>query len=344
VVSLLQIHSRRFAVLAITTLAAALTVVSALRAAGDAAGEAASVQSRARVTTAFELPGNRVYPEGIAADPRTGDLYSGSGEDGTIFRMKSGHRVAEVFLPAGANGRSRALGMEADRARRLWVVDRDDGGAVYDIRTRRLLARLDVPGQDTRLVNDLAIAPDGTAYITDSLRTVIYRVTPRRLARARGGRVPLTPAFDLSRALEPHKPGAVTLNGIVADPAGRYLLTVDMTGGDLYRIGLPSGRISKVTLRGGDVSLGDGMELQHGRLWVAQPILDANTISRWRLSADGRIARVEQRLTDQNLQLPTSLVRRNGTLYVVRSQLDKGSVMGQGTPQIPFTIAAVPGV
>jgi sugar lactone lactonase YvrE len=327
----------------------ALAAIAAPLLAGGTA-QAAEQPTRSQISVAYELPGDQVYPEGIAADPYTGDLYTGSGEDGTIFRMRPGHRVAKVFLPAGADGRTVALGLKVDRARRLWAIDRSTGVAVYDIPSRRLLARFSPPakGKSEPLVNDLAITPDGTAYITDSFRTVVYRVTPRQLARARerGGETPLTPAFDLAGVVDPYEPGkTVTLNGIVAEPSGRYLLTADMRGA-LYRIDLHSGGISKVTLRGGDMSLADGMELRNGQLWVAHPIIKANAISRWRVTVDGRAALEERRITDQALQLPTHLLHRRGRLYVVRSQLDKGSIVDPngGPPRIPFTIASVHGI
>ena len=40
------------------------------------------------------------------------------------------------------------------------------------------------------MVNDVTLTPDGSAYLTDSTRGVIYRVTPGQLAHARthGGR------------------------------------------------------------------------------------------------------------------------------------------------------------
>jgi sugar lactone lactonase YvrE len=329
-----RVYPRRSIVLTVTVMVMAL------------ATSAQATGSHVHISTAYELPGDRVYPEGVAADPYTGDLYAGSFVDGTVFTMTPGNRVAEVFLPAGADGRHKALGLKVDRARRLWVIDADTGVMVYDTRSRRLLARFDVTGQQPRLVNDLDITPDGSVYLTDSLRAVIYRVTPRQVAQARahGGRAPLAPAFDLTGVLEPHPPGTVTLNGIVADPSGRYLLTVDMTGGDLYRIDPSAGEVHKVDLRDHDMSQGDGMALRNGTLWVAHPIPDANAISRWRLDRDGRTARLERRLTDQALQLPTTLIRRHGELYVVRSQFDKGGPVGPGTPQVPFTIAAVRGM
>lgn len=296
----------------------------------------------AQVSTAYELPGDRVYPEGVAVDPRTGDLYAGSYTDGTVFKMTPGHRVAKVFLPAGADGRDTANGLKVDRAGRLWVTDSTTGVSVYDTRSRRLLATFVVPGKDATFVNDLAITPDGSAYLTDSVRSVVYRVTPRELARAAGGRATLTPRFDLNKVLDPREPGAFTLNGIVADPSGRYLLTADMTGADLYRLDLTSGAIRRVALTGGDMLHADGLELRDGRLWAVHNV--DNAISRWKVTADGSAARVERRLTDKALQLPTTLVFGNGTLHVVRSQFDKGGPLGEGTPQIPFSIAAVRGI
>ncbi|MEO3825101.1 SMP-30/gluconolactonase/LRE family protein [Actinomadura sp. B10D3] len=345
-------------------MAAAATALAA-----SLASPAAAREHRPSISTAYVLPGDRVYPEGIAADPRDGTLYAGSFQDGTVYRMRPGRRVAEVFLPPGADGRRTANGIKVDRAGRLWVIDSTSGVAVYDTRSRRLLARFTVPGDEARFVNDLAIAPDGGAYLTDTTRAVVYQVTPQDLADARGGSAALTVRFDLDGVLEPHKPGDFTLNGIVADPAGRFLLTGDMLGGDLYRLdiqsgsrsgapaerrgpsggvggrpptGVQTGAVRKVALSGGDMHNTDGLDLQHGRLWTADNL--DNEVTRWRVTADGTRARLERTLADPSLQVPTTLVRRGGTLYVVRSQFDKGGPLGEGTPEIPFTIAAVRGI
>lgn len=321
--------------------AAALTVAATAVTAPPAASAAARV-TPARISTAYELPGDRVYPEGIAADPRTGHLYVGSYTTGAVYRTTPGRRTAEVFLPAGADGRATANGLKVDRAGRLWVTDSTSGVDVYDLRTCTLLAHFDVPGDSARFVNDLAITPDGSAYLTDSVREVIYRVTPAELARAtaHGGRSVLTAAYDLGGVLAPHPSGTFTLNGIVA--SDRYLLTVDMTGGALYRVDLATGRIRQVALTGGDLVNGDGLELVGGTLWAA--LNATNTISRWRLSGDGTAARLERSVTDASLQIPTTLVRRNGRTLVVRSQFDKGGPMGPGTPDTPFTVAYVDGI
>ncbi|WP_242906790.1 SMP-30/gluconolactonase/LRE family protein [Actinomadura terrae] len=333
----------RFARATAAAFAVAVLPASVSLAAPSGAAPAAAVapvSSRIHVSTAFALPGNRVYPEGITIDHRTGDFYVASYEDGSVYRLTRGRRVAEVFLPAGADGRRTANGVRADRAGRLWVCDSSSGVSVYDIGTRRLLARFVVPGTAAKFVNDVAVAPNGDAYVTDSARSVVYRVTPRDVAR--GGRADLRARFDLGDAVEEHAAGELTLNGIVADPSGRYLLTVDMTGGDLYRLDVASGAVRKVALEGGDLRHADGLELQGGRLWAVHNL--DNAISRWRVGNDGAAARRERREASPALELPTTVARSHGTLYVVRSQFDKGGPLGAGVPRIPFSVAAVRGL
>lgn len=160
-----SIHRRTF--LTSATAVAVAAAVPTARAA-DAPG----------VGTAFTLPGERAYPESIGLDPRNGDAYAGSFTTGAVYRTTPGAGAGEVFLPAGTDARGSTAGLKADRAVRLGVVGPSTGVDVYDLRTRALLARFEVPGDAARFVNDLAIAPDGTAYLTDSARGVLYRVTP----------------------------------------------------------------------------------------------------------------------------------------------------------------------
>ncbi|MGW3204502.1 SMP-30/gluconolactonase/LRE family protein [Streptomyces sp. NPDC001135] len=324
-----SIHRRTF----LTGAAAAAVAVAA---------PTASAATGPRVSTAFTLPDDRAYPEGIALDPRTGDAYVGSFTTGAIYRAAAGSGTAEVFLPAGTDGRTTANGLKADRAGRLWVIDHTTGIDVYDLDDRSLLARFEVPEGDPHFLNDLVITADGTAYATDSVRPVIYRVTPADLARARGGRAPLTAQYDLSGAVPAHSPDDYNLNGIVADPAGRLLFAVDMTGGGLYRVGVADGSIRQVTLHGGDLKHGDGLELAHGTLWAAHNA--TNTLTRWHLSPDGTRARLTRTLTTPALRIPTTLAHDHHGLLVVRSQFDKGGPMGQGVPQTPFTVARVTGM
>ncbi|MFJ9932223.1 SMP-30/gluconolactonase/LRE family protein [Streptomyces virginiae] len=336
------------------TLALTLTAALALGAAAPAPalalapapapapiGAQAPSGSDARISTAFALPGAKVYPEGIAADPRTHAVYVGSYADGTVYRARPGRSEAEVFLPAGTDGRRTANGLRVDARGRLWVTDSTKGVAVYDTATGSRLAHFEVAaGTSARFVNDLTLTPDGTAYLTDSSRGVIYRVTPRQLAAGSGV---LTEAYDLTPALRPRPAGSFSLNGITSDRAGRYLLTVDMTAGDLYRVDLRTGAVRRVALTGGDLKAADGLDLApDGTLRVAHNA--TNTLTRWHVGADGTRAGLTRTVTDPALQIPTTLVRVPGRTLVVRSQFDKGGPMdpGAGTPTT-FTVASVRG-
>ncbi|MFE2284094.1 SMP-30/gluconolactonase/LRE family protein [Streptomyces sp. NPDC059443] len=322
--------------------ASLLTAAIALTLAAAPAAQATqtATQTGGRISTAFTLPGAKVFPEGIAADPRTGTVYVGSYTDGTIYRARSGERTAEVFLPSGTDGRHTANGLRVDGHGRLWVTDSTSGVSVYDTRSGARLAHFEIPGSDPRFLNDLAVTPDGTAYLTDSVRAVVYRVTPDQLATGSG---PLLPAYDLSGLLAPSPAGSFTLNGITADPSGRFLLTVDMTAGDLYRIDPRSGAISRVALTGGDLKTADGLDLAPGGVLRAAQNT-RNTLSRWQLSADGTRARLVHTITDPSLQIPTTLAQLPGRTLVVRSQFDKAGgplpAPGADAPTT-FTIASV---
>ncbi|MEU6311148.1 SMP-30/gluconolactonase/LRE family protein [Streptomyces sp. NPDC047014] len=301
----------------------------------------ATTAATPRISTAFTLPGAKVYPEGIATDPRTHTVYVGSYADGTVYRARPGRTEAEVFLPAGTDGRRTANGLRVDARGRLWVTDSTKGVAVYDTATGARLARFEVAADaPARFVNDLTLTPDGTAYLTDSIRGVLYRVTPQQLAA--GGGV-LTVAHDLTPVLRPRPAGGFSLNGITTDRTGRYLLTVDMPTGDLYRVDLCDGGIRRVALTGGDLKAADGLDLApDGSLRVAHNT--TNTLTRWQLDPTGTRARLVRTLTDPSLQIPTTLTHTPGRTLVVRSQFDKDGPMqpSTGTP-VPFTVASIRG-
>ncbi|WP_327304795.1 SMP-30/gluconolactonase/LRE family protein [Streptomyces sp. NBC_01298] len=330
----MMMPAKKFLPAALLTLTAALTL-------GAAPAEGARTDASPAISTAFALPGEKVFPEGIAADPRTGTVYVGSYTSGTIYRARSGERAARVFLPAGTDGRHTANGLRVDGHGRLWVTDSTAGVSVYDTRSGARLAHFEIPGSAPRFLNDLAVTPDGTAYLTDSVRAVVYRVAPEQLAAGSG---PLLPAYDLSGRLTPSPAGSFSLNGITADPAGRFLLTVDMTAGDLYRIDPASGAVSRVALTGGDLKTADGLDLAPGGVLRAAQNT-RNTLSRWQVSADGTRARLVRTVTDPSLQIPTTLARVPGRTLVVRSQFDRdGGVLlpSTGAPTV-FTVASVRG-
>ncbi|MRH89003.1 superoxide dismutase [Nocardia sp. SYP-A9097] len=324
-------------------LAAAAAALLALTACSNSQ-EAAAPVATPHIGIAFELPDAKAYPEGIAVDSRSGDVYVGSFTNGAIYRAAKGGTKAEVFLASGTDGRQTANGLRVDNAGRLWVIDHTTGVAVYDTGTRALIARFDAPQADKPFLNDLAMTPDGDVYLTDSVRPVVYRVTPQQLsdAIAHGGRAGLDVFATVNSTKDAAAQSAPLLNGIVADTAGRYLLVVDMPTGDLYRISLDAQRaVINVTERGGNMINGDGLELRGDTMWVVQN--KDNTVSRWKVTDDGATVEQQQRITDAALAIPTTIAHVGDRALVVISQFDRGGPMGEGTPAA-FTVAAIDGI
>src|SRR5438874_8510578 len=124
----------------------------------------------------YILPGDRVFPEGIAFQQGTGNFYVSSNNDGTIFRGNVRDELTSVFLPAGSDGRTSATGLKVDDDGRLFIAGAATGKIfVYDTRTRALLGQFDNNLANTFL-NDIAISR-GNAYVTDSLDPTLYKVS-----------------------------------------------------------------------------------------------------------------------------------------------------------------------
>jgi sugar lactone lactonase YvrE len=96
----------------------------------------------------YVLPGEQVFPEGVAYRSDMGDFYVGSTTDGTVFRgnVEGGPKEAEVFLEPESDGRTTAIGMEVDEEGRLFIAGGDTGRIfVYDTESADLVRRLDTP-------------------------------------------------------------------------------------------------------------------------------------------------------------------------------------------------------
>src|SRR5918994_3283528 len=61
----------------------------------------------------YVLPGDQVFPEGVALRPGTDQFFVTSTQDGTIFRGRLGRPRTEVFLRPGSQGRTSANGIKA---------------------------------------------------------------------------------------------------------------------------------------------------------------------------------------------------------------------------------------
>jgi hypothetical protein len=155
----------------------------------------------------------------------------------------------------------------------------------------------------------------------------------------------LDPWLDL-RSLIPYVANAFNLNGIVITPDG-YLLTVQTSTGNLYRIDTESKEVTLVDLGGATLTNGDGLVLNDHTLYIVRN--QDEFITKVLLDnqfASGQV--VKETVRDPTFDFPTTAALVDDRLLVVNSQFDEGGpvcpdvkVCPEGEPEIPFTVSSI---
>jgi sugar lactone lactonase YvrE len=145
---------------------------------------AASAGAASSGPTEITLPGTRVFPESITS---TGDgtLIIGSLGHGDILRIAPGKFTADEWIKPGAGGLNGVLGVYADeRGKQLWVCSNNLQGKgeatavmTFDLRAGTPKGTYPLPGEGP-LCNDIAVASDGTAYVSDTRLATILMLKP----------------------------------------------------------------------------------------------------------------------------------------------------------------------
>jgi sugar lactone lactonase YvrE len=252
-------------------------------------------------------------PEGIAAGRGT-SLYVGSIPTGAVWKGDARTGQGDVLVP-GRPGERSAIGIKVDRRNRLFVAGGATGKAfVYDARTGADLAsyQLATPGAAT-FVNDVVVT-DKAAWFTDSSAAQLYE-----LPLGRHGRLPAPDEVRTLALTGDFQLGASpNLNGIVAARGGRTLLSVQTSTGKLFRINPRTGVTRQVDLGGTALENGDGMLLAGRVLFVVQN--RSNQIAVVVLSKSLDRGRVVSTITDDDLDVPTTIAFQAGHLYAVNAR------------------------
>lgn len=291
-----------------------------------------------RADTAFALADPDFIPEGIAYDAASDAFLVGSLRGLGVLRVAR-DGTASTFLSGTGTGLDQVLGLHVDAARgRLWLaaVVRDtaaprygDGSGgwsslhAYDLRTGRLLGRYPAPDSSrAHLLNDVVVAPNGDAYVTDSEGNALYRL--RRGARA----------------LERVFAGAADFtypNGIALGAGARRLYVAHTEGLSAFDVGgATAGRRTRVAMPAGVSGGGiDGLHRCGAELIGVQRLIDFQQVTRFRLSPDGlRVTAVEA----VERRHPAYEAATTGTLagatfhYIANAQLPRLRPDGSVTP------------
>jgi len=269
----------------------------------------------------YTIPGDNVFPEGVSLRPGTDQFFVSSTGTGTIYRGTLGKPNLKVFLPGGEDGRNVANGLRA--ARDKLVVAGGVTGYVFVYDYKGNLVRRFATGSGG-LINDLAIAPNGDVYATDSMRGLLFRIAAKALSKGPAKR--LNPFLRLTDT-----PVGQFGNGVVA-AGDRYLLVVGTGSGVLGRVDLKTKRVRAV--KGITLPAGDGLARTGSTLYAVNL---ATKVTQVKLSRDWLKATFVRDITSPTFHFPTTVQIAGSRLLVVNSQFDNRTK----TPVLPFTLSAV---
>jgi Cu-Zn family superoxide dismutase len=302
-------------------------------------------QMDANTTNRIDLPGDSLFPEGIAADGD--DIYVGGLGDGSIVRIQG--NSAEYFREPGTDRLRNVIGLAVDeRRRRLFVcatpfiingqVNHDPKLTseiiVYDLDTQKLIKRLSPPVTDeVHLFNDITVANDGTAYVTDTRSPIIWRISKDLEI--------LQPWLRSEKFLR--NPMGFNLNGITVTPDQRALIaSVPGSPGALFHIDLETGDINEITIEPAseNASIFPGAD---GLLFLNDKSLLMVKRGLWMVDFGnnylyGNWRQLHYPIVEAHFGT-TAAMRADGDIAIVLSQLDRmiGPDAHKG-PELPFQL------
>jgi hypothetical protein len=274
----------------------------------------------------YVIPGDNVFPEGVTLRPGTDTFYVSSTSTGTIYRGTLDKPRLKVFLPPGANGRALANGVRASRDHLIVAGSLTRRIFVYDLPSGRFVRRFEIATDG--LVNDVAFAPNGDVYATDSTNGVLYRIPAAAVSKRTSATRTLRPFVRLAET-----PIGPYSNGLVA-AGDRYMLVVGTSTGVLGRVDLQTKRVRTVDVPVGDLAGGDGLARSGRTLYAVNA---ASRVAQIRLSRDWLRGTVVRQITSPSFHFPTTVQIAGPRLLVVNAQFDNRG----GTPDLPFTLSAV---
>jgi len=279
-------------------------------------------------------PGGSTF-EGIGTDQRSGVFYVSEVSGGEIHRgTLDKPATAEWLAGDGTDGRYTAVGVTVDAEGRIYIAggsnSSDHPGEpdlwVYSS-TGQLLAALRT-GVEGAFLNDVAIGPDGSAYVTDSTTPRVFKVSE--------GTTGWSMSLWKDASADIAVAGGFNLNGIVATPDRRALLAVQSNTGQLWRFDLRTRAVAEVAVTRADLTTGDGLIIRGREVTAVRNFAHQLTTVRFDQSWT-RATLVSETATPADKVLTTAKILR-GRLLAVDSKFDESPA----TPPYEVIVLPVP--
>jgi streptogramin lyase len=204
-----------------------------------------SVLARAQGRGEVTINDTGVQAENVTSS-QDGSVYFGSTAKGTIYRAAPGAAQAEPWIQASSAGLTNVLGVLADdKSNTLWVCQNSTGGRggapvvgqtalrSFDLKTGAAKGTYNLPSNGG-VCNDMAVAADGTVYVTESFANRIHRLKPG--AKELDLWVPANPELAGVDGIAVLADGAVYVNTFFAGKLFRIPVNPDGSAGALVPI------------------------------------------------------------------------------------------------------------
>ncbi len=276
-------------------------------------------------------------PEGLAADPVSGDLFVGSIHLRKIVRVSADGTVND-FVPSGRDGLASVAGLKVDADRRLlWACSgagvQMRGGTpadssrtglyAFDLDSGRTVTRAMLPDTTrAHFLNDCCLSRDGDVYTTDTMQGGVYRL--------RAGSARLETVIG---------PGVlIGSNGIALSDDDRRLYVSEYALG-ITVIDLPTGGIARL-LHPEEIAICyvDGLLWHQGSLVAVQNGRGLDRVARLYLDTAGlRVIGMSVLAARQpGFDEPTTATLAEGAcLFVANSELNRFRADGRLRPAEP---------
>jgi sugar lactone lactonase YvrE len=259
---------------------------------------------------AFRLKDPKLIPEGIAFDAKGARFFIGSIAQRKIIVRDAKSQVRDFSSPSDKLDAALGLAMDAERGH-LYAVstngflaeantERRNAVVRYDLKSGRLTNRFFAP--EAMQLNDLAVAPDGTLYVTDSMNSTLFRRKPDEAKLTR---------FGAAGALRGANGIAVGADGILYAAISTGIVRVDTATGEPTRLPQPD------TVVTGGI---DGLYWHDGDLIGVQNVTNPGRVVRIALTNKGnRLAglTVLQSHHHPDFDEPTTGTIANSALHVI---------------------------
>lgn len=282
--------------------------------------------------TAAVLKDRNLHAESATVDPQTGTLYIGSVHKRKIVAVDKEGKASD-FIASGTNGLTAVLGVRVDaQGKFLWAcsspmeeVEGTDTLAPsrvfkFDLATRKLVSQFEPAAKGGHVFGDLAIAPNGQVYVSDSKTNEIYKVN------------------ETTKKLElfSHDKEFWNIQGITFSNDGKYMFISDYIKGP-YRLDMATRKLEKIGSQVDSSLKGiDGMLFYSGSLLTLQNGTSPFRVMRFKLNPtlDTIVAAeiIDQGRAELNEPTQGALVG-NDFYYVATSQW--GGYDDQKMPKAP---------